>query len=678
MQFLFRSRKKKRIEEAELSEADDVEEEQVPQEYEENDEAEENSVEEEEEEEEQNEDEEVEKAIATSSDEEDSDDENKDESYGGGNKKMLAKLPPRSSPRRSSTSKAVFSKDAAIASKRNAPAKRSKAAKSFVDGGHTTFRAAQAALAQMAKKVLTKNETPQNSWCAALLGCLKQAKGPSSSSRRRSANESIYADGLETIAHSIVADFDSNPNQAQLALVNLIFRSVGGSPVDVEEPEDFDPENFSSDEWEGLITQVIQAMERTPSDHVLLSADPFGAQSGSAPSKKASKARGPPVAVSEYRKLYCEFWQALGRASLSANYVGKSRRADSSDEESNDDEHDQNNLSSSRFQIELTRQILARAMELSGVGQPDIRCAAVLAAYNFSLAMLERTVELGDKVKVAERQLHAANRSHSKRKASALQDQISSWKRTVAELEDLVTSTIIPAVFMKRWRDTNKHIRVESIAIMSKFTRIRPDLFLKGIYCKYICFLLSDKEAIVRQQAFKALHDPFIQAADQRNGVAGGAGGKKIDLSVMPPILARFLPRITECVTDIDVQVQEHAMSFLLCLEREGFLDSLDDDKVWESINFRSLHPDTSPVVRRDALYFVMEQIEAFDLGNSHTESKVIERIDGLTKWYVTHFGICLSRLEQMRQLRPTFLFNQIQDCPYAERQRNDGRGNSC
>ena len=54
-------------------------------------------------------------------------------------------------------------------------------------------------------------------------------------------------------------------------------------------------------------------------------------------------------------------------------------------------------------------------------------------------------------------------------------------------------------------------------------------------------------------------------------------------------------------------------MELLLAFLRNGFLDEVEDENIWNQINLRALEPQTSPAVRRDALYFIMEQLEAFD-----------------------------------------------------------------
>ena len=61
----------------------------------------------------------------------------------------------------------------------------------------------------------------------------------------------------------------------------------------------------------------------------------------------------------------------------------------------------------------------------------------------------------------------------------------------------------------------------------------------------------------------------------------------------------------------------------------------------WSQINNRAVAADTSPAVRRDALYFVLEQLEAFDEGeeDSDEEDVVAAAIVMLRGWSVIFYG---------------------------------------
>jgi hypothetical protein len=85
-----------------------------------------------------------------------------------------------------------------------------------------------------------------------------------------------------------------------------------------------------------------------------------------------------------------------------------------------------------------------------------------------------------------------------------------------------------------------------------------------------------------------------------------------VDLELMTNVAVKSLKRIAGCAIDKEASVQPHAMTLLLSLLREGFLDELEDDALWDQINFKALDPSATPEMRRTALEFIIEQLDAF------------------------------------------------------------------
>ena len=54
-------------------------------------------------------------------------------------------------------------------------------------------------------------------------------------------------------------------------------------------------------------------------------------------------------------------------------------------------------------------------------------------------------------------------------------------------------------------------------------------------------------------------------------------------------------------------------MKLLVSLLRNAFLDEVEDEKMWNQINLLALASNTSAEVRKNALYFIMDQLEVFD-----------------------------------------------------------------
>jgi cohesin complex subunit SA-1/2 len=520
-------------------------------------------------------------------------------------------------------------------------------------GSAPTRRAVHTAMTALAKKVLDPSETPETSLVAALLASYKTTEENDSRTNKRrrgrgrstgtgsagtgTNNETMYTAQLEKIARTVIQEHGTDPNKAQVALFNLLFRSVGGTVKTNLDAAEIELEAVSEEEWMELITSIVKEMQTTGTDRILLCADPSGAAHAASKnnnnnSNTGTTSKAHSVGAREYRKIYEEFWYLLGKVALTGSVQDAAARVkqndDNSDSEndSNDDQVDK--ADNSRFAVELARDLVARLIEMVGVGQPDIRAAATTAVYQLGTAMLERTVELNSKLQVATRQLSVAKRAKQARKAEALKLQVDSWKRTVAELEEIVKETIM-GVFMNRYRDSNMYIRADSLTALGTYTLMRPDIFLVGSYLKYFGWLLSDKAACVREKAILGFLGPFREVANAKTK----REASPFDMSNAKSVIEKFLPRLADCVTDVDFQVQERVMELLLVLMREDFLDSLEDDEIWEQINLQAVAGDTTPAVRRDALYFIIDQLEAFDSGPAKTEAKMVERIEGIAQW---------------------------------------------
>jgi len=190
-------------------------------------------------------------------------------------------------------------------------------------------------------------------------------------------------------------------------------------------------------------------------------------------------------------------------------------------------------------------------------------------------------------------------------------------------------------LFVHRYRDSNEHIRAMCIESLSRMTLQRPDLFLTDKYLKYFGWMLHDKDHHVRIAALNGLYQPFKAVQDAQDGKEVAPADEflmidKIQLGLLENVVGKFLSRIVSAIKDPKPEVQEVAMKVLLMLLQNGFLDDCEDDGVWDPINQRALSERASPAVRRDALYFVFEQLEAFDDGGEGSESSERKRTQQL------------------------------------------------
>lgn len=428
-----------------------------------------------------------------------------------------------------------------------------------------TRRAILNTMAATRRKILKENESVENS---ILAGLLETQAFPSKVARR------------------IAQDFSKDPTNALDELAQLIFRSVGGG---AEIPAT-DWEHCSEDELSELLSHVVKGMEATPQDQVLLHLT-----SSDTNSRVAAVSR-------EYRKLFEEFWRQLG-----ALIVVEGLAVADEDEETSG--------------AEVIRTILERLVNLAHVGVTDIRAAATLAIYQMGFALVERTVDLDNKLTTARRQLEAS--SNQARKKAALTTQIEAYEQEKDLLVETIQGIVISAVFMKRYKDISPQIRAFSIEVLSQFMILNPEVFLKNIFLKYMGWLLSDKDGAVRDCAVRCFKAPIVSDLDSDDVKQAMEGA-----------VTKFLPRLCDCVLDVDTKVQESTMELFVILMKKGYLDNLDDDSKWDQLNLRALAADASSKVRYYALMFVIEQLEPFDQANSrNSERSAIEKIRALVQW---------------------------------------------
>jgi hypothetical protein len=148
------------------------------------------------------------------------------------------------------------------------------------------------------------------------------------------------------------------------------------------------------------------------------------------------------------------------------------------------------------------------------------------------------------------------------------------------------------------------------ISSLSRMSLQRPDLFLTDKYLKYFGWMMHDKDHRVRRAALGGLLMPFRAVGDAARGKALKIGDEnlmieKIDLERLEQVVAKFLPRIVDSVLDPIGSVQEVAMDLMLVLLKSGFLDDVNDDKLWDQTNQRCLAEDAVGAMYLDAFHFI-------------------------------------------------------------------------
>ena len=430
-------------------------------------------------------------------------------------------------------------------------------------------------------------------------------------------------------------------NVILMHLYNWIFASVGGTTPLLEDPNHATAasslEEMTDEDWTNHMDLIVEEMSQNTTS------SQFTISTKSAASLSTSQ--------QEFYTIYNEFWYHLTTMLLT------SYNNTSSGNDNEDDDDDDNG----RFRVELVRQIVSRLIELVNVGVPDIRYAMTMALYQMGSALLQHTTTLQQKVGPVQRQYQVAQQNHQKKKASAMQNQIQLWKRTMTDCEEIVKELIVTTVFTIRYKDHDPMIRRVSLQSLHQYCMIRSDLFLSSFYLKYFGWMMSDKHPMVRMAAIQGLMKPLAHNILATSNTTGSNhrrrnalsqnddddDGKDVDItSHMTSVVTKFLPRIVDCVIDVDVAVQESAMEFVLLLLRHyDYFNDIDNERMWNQINIRALDPHTSQNVRTNALYFVLEQL---DVSSSSTntnsnaagstnssEREVVTQLYAIGKWYV-------------------------------------------
>ena len=539
------------------------------------------------------------------------------------------------------------------------------------------------ALSNLAKNTLEQGATPGVS---SLVAGLLHAYRPSKATGEPLEDLSEYTPNLTTLARKVIeVHNEHSPNQAQLALLNLVFRSVGGSldtdlcmgldskeDDEMEDPHDDDRsegegdgdnkeiilEDLDNDQWAQIVTDLVDELRHFPDNHILLCADPLGAVHQSLELKLSDEERalslnkldgydpkkGVSVGQAEYRKIYGEFWYILGRLALTegglateSQMEGYMPPAEFESQEAPVPPPVDSSGPVVRLDAELIRGLITRLLELTPVGQPDVRAGTCLAVFSMAHAILDQSSMLVKKMDVAQRQYEAAAKARKSPKnrggdkAESLKLRVDSLKRTIEDLEEVVLGPVIQGLFVNRYRDSNEHIRAMCLESLSRMTLQRPDLFLNDKYLKYFGWMMHDKFAVVRKAAYFGVLAPFEAIAkskenEELTGYDSHLMVDKIDLSMLDNVVAKFIATMSEAVMDVSVDVQEVAMKLMLALLNNGFLDEHEGDEIWDKVNARALAADAPPTVQKDSLYFILDQLEAFDDGGENTKAAPNER----------------------------------------------------
>lgn len=166
-----------------------------------------------------------------------------------------------------------------------------------------------------------------------------------------------------------------------------------------------------------------------------------------------------------------------------------------------------------------------------------------------------------------EQQLTAAKRGKNKTKAAEVQrtlNEANGYRKTCSE----GIQSFFDTVFVHRYRDVDPKIRTECVDALGVWIWDLPTIFMEPGYLRYLGWMLSDTNAVTRQEVLKQLLKVFRRDAQQL--------GHFID---------RFRPRLIEMATlDSEVSVRVMAISVIDSLRSAALLEPNEIDAIGKLI----------------------------------------------------------------------------------------------
>jgi len=203
--------------------------------------------------------------------------------------------------------------------------------------------------AKTSKPAKAKSTAPLRAGPAA-----KLAKGESNVLVKALLDKTV---SITTVTADLITQHATDPNTVHCALINLLFRAVGGTAASSIDATTFTLDDINDNDWVTLITNVVADMQNAVGGSIITV------------NKKAVGAAKKNV------DAYKQFWFELADAALTQGAGAIAGKG---------------GATAARLDVSLVGEFVARVTELVGVGQPDIRYAASLAAFEMSRAVMSR------------------------------------------------------------------------------------------------------------------------------------------------------------------------------------------------------------------------------------------------------------------------------------------------
>ncbi|KAL6056220.1 Cohesin subunit SA-2 [Balamuthia mandrillaris] len=271
----------------------------------------------------------------------------------------------------------------------------------------------------------------------------------------------------------------------------------------------------------------------------------------------------------------------------------------------------------------MIQTVLSWTIAIASTSLRPLRHTATLAALQIMKSIITVCNSLKKEYSNTAKQLKteqkrvAASNKRSSGKLKQLEAKYEDMQEKISELEELM-ELIFKGVFYHRYRDTFPEIRAASIAALGDWIIGYPIKFLSDHYLKYVGWLLSDKEAEVRQSTLEVLKKIY---------------STETALSNLDTFTERFKARMVACTLDVSPAVSIIATEVVTLLAKHQYLEEEEIEHVYR------LMSDTNVRIRFAAATFVKENLLDGPITSAVTGKKrVAERqLRSLVEFVVKH-----------------------------------------
>ena len=190
------------------------------------------------------------------------------------------------------------------------------------------------------------------------------------------------------------------------------------------------------------------------------------------------------------------------------------------------------------------------------------RLTMTVACAGMMSGLVAQAVEMERQLETAKEQLQAAEGRRTKPATGLLQqlrDQVKELSSNLSFLHSLLKK-LVDSVIIHRYRDVDEHIRSLTLTTLTSCIQQYPAYFCDDTHLRYVGWLLSDKQPMVRRAAISGLVTLYSSAT--------------VDMvRRFQTFTDRFMPRFNEMCEDVDDGVAAAAVEFFTVLLRIEMLE---------------------------------------------------------------------------------------------------------